>query len=256
MAADCVSRLAKLNTGLDIVIVLRKGEAKSYSKAIRGVPEASIEELPGIGIGYTRHKIMKMAHEEVVIMLDDDKTVKGDIQSWIKVAARDDAVSVGAWQSIYGLYCSGTAIAKGADSGKTFLHRGVMGNQVVALNRQNVLEAGNYPPGITFMEDHELCRQTMANLGLPWMIYAGVTGGSIKPTNQTRGEGQGGNSRSEVDRHYAHQYCHDKWPQYVSHPSKRYQCKWKEMVRHCIRLRGGQEIDNMTTKKEWDWEMP
>jgi hypothetical protein len=206
------------------------------------------------GIGYSRYHAVKHAASQAfdsIAMVDDDEKIRGNVREWLELAEEDDVVGVGSFRSIYGLLYKDTDMVAAARKKQEhlFLHKGSAGYQSFALNVRNTLRAGNFDPGLRAFEDHELCRQGMRNLGLPWYIYTGVNGEDLVPRTQQTGERI---SQRGDGYHQAHGIVWNRWPGYISRPGKRYSCQWKKLVERYVHPCYW-PLEDILTLNPFDW---
>lgn len=247
--------IASCSYTLPIYVVIESQHRSEVAKWLRGTGVRPLM-LPrdDMGIGYSRHRAVSHASRagyDTIIMLDDDEKIKGNIPQWLRVASRDDVVGVGSYRSIYGLLYKDTLMAQAAKAKQdmTFLHRGSAGYQSFALNVANAMEAGNFNMSLRSYEDHELCRQGMARLGLPWYIYTGVRGDDRVPRSQQRGHlGEPGSPA----RAQGHQVVSQLWPEFISAPPKRHMCRWSKLIHMYLDVKS-YPLEDISTSSPYDW---
>lgn len=255
LGAVIQAQLATVVFDYPIHVVFEPQYYRDIARELRGTGVRPLV-LPrnDMGIGYSRHHAVSHASRkgyDTIIMLDDDEKIKGRIPDWLRIASRQDVVGVGSYRSIYGLLYKDTLMAQAAKvkQDMTFLHRGSAGYQSFALNVANAMEAGNFNMSLRSYEDHELCRQGMARLGLPWYIYTGVRGDDRVPRSQQSGHlGEPGSPA----RAQGHQVVSQLWPEFISAPPKRHMCRWSKLIHMYLDVKS-YPLEDISTNRPYDW---
>jgi len=188
----------------------------------------------GMGIGYKRRYIVQHAYDmcwDSIIMSDDDHKPRpgSPVEELLHVAARDDVLGIGATIQIYARFTAG---AINRLSGP-ILWPGGAGFSVYGLNIENALKVGSYDAALhSFGEDAELRRQGIVN-GLPWRVHADVWCDAINQRNSPGGfmaKYDGDMAARTAAERQCRELIYERWPQYVSPPSKPPRMAWQRML--------------------------
>jgi hypothetical protein len=233
---------AWLDQGIRVRLVVERNEFADYARVRRDMGwDLDIVTLPQLrkGIGNTRAFIVRHAASQClrsIIMSNDDYrpaggAKAGSFRPLLRAAARPGVLGIGAVNSVHDRFTSG-AITRLAGSG-TILCPGGWGFNVFALNVQMTIKVGNFDPLLhTDGEDAELARQGISK-GIPWMVHVDSwvvhTGTKYAPGGIAA---RHNNDREALKAAEAanRALIHERWPDYVSAPGRRYRQSWQKML--------------------------
>jgi hypothetical protein len=222
-----------------VVLVVDPSELKAHMRLRDRMGWGNFVEITavkrnGMGIGYKRRHCVTHAYEmgwDSIIMSDDDHKPREscDAQLLIDEALEPGVLGIGAVVQIYSRFTGGAI----NELSGPILWPGGAGFTIYGLNVETALECGNFDPRLhSFGEDAELRRQGIAR-GLPWRVHADVWCDALNQRNSP------GGFMAKYDgdmaaRHAAEIACrkliYERWPQYVSPPSKPPRMAWQRML--------------------------
>lgn len=198
------------------------------------------------GIGYARKRAVEIAgnfNVDAFIMADDDmKITKGDPRKLLDFVAAGKAIICGGWMSNYGLWVPNGNELKNHDN--LVIPCGGARDRVLAINTQLCLAAGNFHPGLRWLDTQEMNRRGL-RAGHLWYIH---TGCHIAMVNKPRDPG-GIQALYQTEEERAaqgrkdHELTFKLWgPRYISAPPKRMSTRWLRMAEDFIGPKAAEAI--------------
>jgi hypothetical protein len=223
---------------LPIAILTERDQVPKYQEAVGPDVRVIAPVKMDMGIGYARWCAVAHARLkgwDTFIMADDDVYPKGDVGVLLDFVAKKKAMGCAGWMPNYGLWIpNGNQIAKEPN-----LVVPMTGgpDRIFALNTAEVLRAGNFNRSLDIRyENAEINRQGI-KIGYLWYVHSGV---HIKMVNRPYDVGgivayAGSVEARKAREKRCHEVIYKVWgDKYITHPSKRYGCKWKKLIEDFI----------------------
>ena len=206
------------------------------------------------GVGYARASSVLLANRlgwDAFIQADDDtRPTGGDVRPLLEFVAAGRGGVCGGWMPPYGLwYPNGNELAK--EPGLC-LATGAPKDKAMAISVRIALLAGNFEPRLTVYHDTSEIGRRIVRAGHMWYVSTSL---HIKSVNKPKDPGgitgfAGGVDQRATLEQRCHEIAYELWPKYVSHPSKRFACKWRLMFGDWIG-----EAAYRAVKEAWVFEM-
>jgi hypothetical protein len=190
------------------------------------------------GIGYARHSCVLIAERlgyHSFIMADDDVHPRpgDDVRELLRFTSQGRSMGVAGWMSNYGLWVpDGNAV--GRQPGLVVPFTGGP-DRIFSLNVKLTLKAGNFDKRLDVRYENSEINRAGISTGYIWYVCTSV---HIKMINRPYDEGgivalAGSADKRRAREKRCHAFIYDTWgPEFISHPDKRYACRWKKMYKH------------------------
>lgn len=225
-----------LEQHIPVVLVTEPSEREHHLSLVNGQgwEDVTVINPPQErGIGYKRQFSVEHAHSRrlrSIIMSDDDMQPanNSDMDLLLEEAQKPGVLGIGAARSLHDHFSGGAT--KNNDG--VILCPGGWGMQLFALNVRSALDAGNFDAALDcFGEDHELARNGIARLGLPWAVHCTVR---CEPVGVRYDPGGINAFITDGTRPKREQACREiiyrRWPRYASVPDARPRMRWQKML--------------------------
>src|SRR5215831_9699899 len=190
---------------------------------------------PNMGVGYARASATTLAHNlgyKAYVLADDDtKPTRGDVRDILDFCAKKRGIVCAGWMSNYGLW-----IPDGNKIGKQdglVIPRPAAHDRIMAINTELCLRAGNFNPKLRVYHDTSEINRRGIKIGHLWYIHSSFHIAMVnKPKDPGGIAAHAGTAekRAELEKE-AHRIVYKEWGErYVSHPSKKYMCRWPNML--------------------------
>lgn len=220
-----------LSTGMEVKVVVEPEDADEYREVIKGRAKLLLLADSNRGISFARNSIIKHANRNFmdrIIMCDDDYQTSPGVAGLIKDVKDLRLSGMGGYVSIYGHF-----LRIKPDSGIHILNGG-MGQQVVSLCPQDVLDVGGYNEEVKTHDDTFLrIKLQLAGKG-EWAVHSGA-----HITNKGKRYGPGGIQASVGDK--------EGWEKAVTRDSELFQEAFGDKIVTLVRSKSG----HLTMRINW-----
>lgn len=226
---------------LPITLIVEPNELAEHKRFLRdhdfsALVAAESQRRSNAGIGWARDIALNVAHRagyHSVIMADDDVYPRkgDDVRTLLKFTSAEKSLGIAGWMPNYGLWIpNGNAIAKEDD-----LVVAMTGgpDRIFSLNVAEAIAAGGFNRKLDIRYENSEINRCGIRAGYLWYVCSAV---HIKMINRPYDPGglvalAGSEEQRRAREKACHAVIYDVWGgDYISHPDKRYACRWKKMI--------------------------
>jgi hypothetical protein len=242
-----------LEQDMPIHLVVEPGQVMLHVEFLRergwaGPVTVVSQRRSNAGIGFARRMAVRYANEKGytdIIMADDDVYPVKDasVRPLLDFVAKKKAMGVAGWMSSYGLWFpNGNETAR--QPGLVVPVTGI-GDRITAFNVGLLMKSGSFNPHLDVLhENGEIIRQSV-KIGYLWFVHTSV---HIKMLGKRNDPGgivalAGGLEQRLAREQHCHEIVYKTWgPEYISHPTKRYSCRWRKLITRYVSARAAKAV--------------
>ena len=233
-----------LEQDLPILILTEPGQVARYKKMVHEDLEIKKEIViaghpkRNKGVGYARMRSVEVAQTfgvDAFVLSDDDMIItKGNVRKLLRFVDDERSIICAGWMPNYGLWVpDGNKIGK---EDNLVIPCGGARDRVMAINTALALAAGNFHPGLKWLDTQEMNRRGI-RAGHLWYIHSGVHIAMINKPRDPGGIQAVFKTEEEREKQGRkdHETVYKLWgPKYISQPPKRMATRWLKMAEDFI----------------------